>query len=75
MDGKQFKTVLFGYDKEQVEAALEKMRNDMETLAEDSKNKIKQAQNIAMNANSLADSLQKELENIILQLKSLKNKE
>ena len=74
MGEKQFKTVLFGYDKEQVDKEIEKLHSDMNVLAEESKSKIKQAQNIAMQANALADKLQKEMESIKLELENLKNK-
>ena len=46
----------------------------MNVLAEESKSKIKQAQNIAMQANALADKLQKEMESIKLELENLKKK-
>lgn len=74
MENGKFKTVLFGYDKAQVDAEIEKLNTDMLTLAEESKNKIKQAQNIAMQANALADDMKKELEKIKLELEALKNK-
>lgn len=73
MDNK-FRTVLFGYDKEQVDSAFAKMQSDMDILAEESKNKIKQAQTIAMQANALAEELQKEMQKIKWELNHLKNK-
>ena len=74
MREKQFNTVLFGYDKKQVDKEIEKLHSDMNVLAEESKSKIKQAQNIAMQANALADKLQKEMESIKLELENLKKK-
>lgn len=73
MESNKFKTVMFGYDKKEVDAAIEKMRADMDTLVEDSKNKIKQAQNIAMQSNAAVENLQKELDEIKKKLKTLKS--
>ena len=64
MADKNFKTVMFGYDKAQVDKEIEKLKADMDTLVNDSKSKIKQAQNIAMQANAKVESLQKEMEKI-----------
>lgn len=70
--GKQFKTAMFGYDKKEVDEAIEKMENNMELLVEDTKAKIKQAQNVAANANKKIDELEKELKKIKKELDCLK---
>lgn len=73
MGQRQFKTVMFGYEKSAVDDAINKLRADMDILVEDSKNKIKQAQNIAMQSNKALDDLQSELEKIKKELNELKN--
>ncbi len=72
MSDKKFKTVVFGYDKNEVDTAIAKMRTDMDTLVEDSKNKIKQAQKIAMQANETAEKLRQELDTIKKDIENLK---
>ena len=72
MSEKQFKITVFGYDKSEVDTAISKMRADMDALVEDSKNKIKQAQKIAMQANETADKLRQELDKIKKDIEKLK---
>lgn len=60
----EFKTVLFGYDKKEVDAYIAQRQADMDALVTDSKEKIKQAQTTAMNANKAYDKLKKEFDEL-----------
>ena len=60
--GKEFKTAFLGYDKKEVDDYIAKLHADMDALVIESKEKIKQAQAIAMNANSSLDEIRAEFE-------------
>ncbi len=59
---KTFKTAFLGYDKNEVDEYIAKLRADMDALVIESKEKIKQAQTIAMDANSSLDKIRAEFE-------------
>ncbi len=69
---KKFKTAMLGYDKAQVDEYVKKREADIEALVEDSKEKIKQAQRIAVKANEELDALKKEMDMIKAELDQLK---
>lgn len=71
---KEFKTVLLGYDKKEVDEYIAQRQADMEALVADSKEKIKQAQAVAVKANKSLDELQKEFDKLKKSFEKVKKK-
>ncbi len=57
---RNIKSGLFGYNKKEVDELIAKRDDDFEALVADSKDKIKQAQSVAVNANASVDALRAE---------------
>lgn len=71
---KEFKTAFLGYDKKEVDEYIAQRQADMDALIADSKEKIKQAQAVAVNANKALDELQVEFNKLKKDFEKLKNK-
>ena len=69
---KTFKTSMFGYDKKEVDEYVKEKDEAFEALVMDSKDKIKQAQTVAMNANKALDELKAELDRLKAELEEIK---
>lgn len=70
---KEFKTAFLGYDKKEVDEYIAQRQADMDALIADSKEKIKQAQAVAVNANKALDGLQAEFNKLKKDFDKLKN--
>jgi len=69
---KVFKTSMFGYDKKEVDEYVKEKDEAFEALVTDSKEKIKQAQAVAMNANKALDELKAEFDKLKAELDRIK---
>ena len=69
---KAFKTSMFGYDKKEVDDYVKSKDEAFEALVNESKEKIKQAQAVAMNANKALDELKAEFDKLKVELESIK---
>ena len=70
---KVFKTSVFGYDKKEVDEYVKEKEDAFDALVLDSKDKIKQAQTVAMNANKALDDLKAEFDKLKAELEEIKS--